>query len=372
MLRSGYREVKYQILILNTIILAAPNQYGYFTIYYNYAQYLSKEFRVIYVCFDQGEIKLIESENINVIYLSLEGNKFLRFIRYYQAIVRQYNSNLPAIIILKYYFFCSLLNLIIPRKNLILDIRTGYISEVRLKTFFFNLIIRTESFFSERIITLSESLRKKLKLRINKTTIIPLGADQTDSLPKEFNKLVLLYVGTLISRNIHQTVEGLSQFVKNERGNMEIKYHIVGGGNPAEIKKLNDTIARFNLNDIVYYEGPVYGEALQKFLVNCNIGISYIPLIKDYDCQPATKTIEYLMAGMPVIATNTYENSLMINNYNGVLINDTPEDFCSGLVNIFNQRNSFNSFNIRKSVEVYTWGNIVNTKLKPILFKYLK
>jgi glycosyltransferase involved in cell wall biosynthesis len=351
---------------LNTVILASPDQYGYFTIYYNYAKYLSKEFNIIYICFDQRENKF-ESENIKVIYLALGRNKIARILKYYQAIVRIFKSNSSAILILKYYFFSSFLNLFLPRKDLILDIRTGYISKTKIKTLFYNLIIRIEALAFKRVIVLSESLRKKLKLRIYKTTIIPLGADQVNYPPKEFNKLALLYIGTLTSRNIYQTVEGLSQFVKSSSKNIEIRYHIVGGGKPAEVKKLKDTIYHLNLQEIVHYEGQIYGENLKRLLMNCNIGVSYIPMIEDYDCQPATKTIEYLMAGMPVIATNTYENKVIVNENNGVLIKDTSEDFCIGLSTIYNKRNSFSSSEIRKSVASLTWENIINTNLKPYL-----
>lgn len=353
---------------MNTIILASPNQYGYFTIYYNYAKYLSREFKVIYICFDHGEIKFKESEKIKVVYVESGRNKIFRILKYYLAIVRIFKSNPSAKLILKYYFFSSLLNFFLPRKDLILDIRTGYTSVFRFKTFFFNSIIRIEAFPFKRIITLSESLRKKLKLKIKKTIIIPLGAAQIVSRPKVFDKLVLLYLGTLTSRNIDQTVEGLSQFIKNERKNMEIEYYIVGGGKPLEVKELNDTINNTDLQKTVHYEGQVYGEKLEWFFMNCNIGVSYIPMIRDYDCQPATKTIEYLMAGMPVIATETFENKKIISDYNGILIRDDPQSFAEGLSKIFSMKDDFNYEEITNSVKEYSFEHIIESKLKPLLF----
>jgi glycosyltransferase involved in cell wall biosynthesis len=353
---------------LNTVILASPNQYGYFTIYYNYAKYLSREFKVIYICFDQGEIKFKEQENIRVVYVESGRNKIIRILKYFKAIIRIFRKNSSSKLILKYYFFSSLLNLFIPRNDLILDIRTGYTSVVRFKTFFFNSIIRIEAFPFKRIITLSESLREKLMLQIKKTIIIPLGADQIVFQPKTFDKLILLYIGTLTSRNISQTVEGLSLFLKNIRKNIDIKYHIVGGGKPFEVKKLNDTINHFNLQRIVQYEGPVYGENLKRFFTNCNIGVSYIPMIKDYDCQPATKTIEYLMAGMPVIATETYENKKIISDYNGILIRDDPQSFAEGLNKIISIKDKFSYEEITNSVKEYSFEHIIESKLKPLLF----
>ena len=353
---------------MNTVILASPNQYGYFTIYYNYAKYLSRDFKVIYICFDQEEIKFNESENVKVVYVESGRNKILRILKYYRLIVRIFKTNSSSKLIMKYYFFSSLLNFCLPRKDIILDIRTGYTSVVRLKTLFFDSIIRIEAIPFKRIITISESLRKKLKLQISKTIIIPLGADQIVFQPKTFDKLVLLYIGTLTSRNISQTVEGLSLFLKNIRKNIDIKYHIVGGGKPFEVKKLNDTINHFNLQRIVQYEGPVYGENLKRFFTNCNIGVSYIPMIKDYDCQPATKTIEYLMAGMPVIATETYENKKIISDYNGILIRDDPQSFADGLRKIISGKYNYNYKEITDSVKEYSFEHIIESKLKPLLF----
>lgn len=353
---------------MDTIILASPNQFGYFTIYYNYAIYLSKEIKVIYLCFDQRENKFKERDNIKVIYVALSNNKIRNFFRYYQTIIRIFNSTSHPKLILKYYYFSFLLNLFIPRKDLILDIRTGYTSESAIKSWVINLIIRIESLFYKRIITLSESLRMKLSLQIEKTTIIPLGAVPVTTPFKRFEKLVLLYIGTLTSRNIPQTVVGLSQFVKNQGKGLEIKYYIVGGGKPEEVKKLKDTIDQFNLQEIVHYEGPVYGENLRKYFHECNIGISYIPMIRDYDCQPATKTVEYLMAGMPVLATETFENKKIISDVNGILIRDNPQSFAEGLKKIISEREKFNSSKITDSVKEHSYEFIIENKLKPLLF----
>jgi glycosyltransferase involved in cell wall biosynthesis len=353
---------------LDTIILASPNQYGYFTIYYNYAKYLSKEYKVIYICFDQGDTKFEPSENVRVVYVPLSNKKTYNILRYYREIIRTYNSRLPAKLILKYYFFSSFLNLFIPRKSLILDIRTGYISKTRIKTFFYNQIIRIEALAFKRVIVLSESLRKRLKLRNHKTTIVPLGANPETFSAKEFVKLKLLYVGTLTSRNIYQTVEGLFKYIKQNNNNLDITYHIVGGGKPAEVNKLKNTISHLNLQDIVHYEGQIYGDRLRIFFMNSNIGVSYIPMLDDYDCQPATKTIEYLMAGMPVIATETFENKSIISDYNGVLTKDDPQSFADGLKKIVSVKLKYDCKKISSSVNDYSFECIIDNKLKPLLY----
>jgi glycosyltransferase involved in cell wall biosynthesis len=83
-----------------------------------------------------------------------------------------------------------------------------------------------------------------------------------------------------------------------------------------------------------------------------------------YDVQPVTKTFEYLLSGMPVIATNTSENRKVINQGNGVLIGDTAEDFYTGLKTILKNRLFFDSVKIRNNSMEYTWYNIVDKNLK--------
>ena len=353
---------------MKTIILASPNQYGYFTIYYNYAKYLSGDSKVIYICFDQGETKFEASDNLSIIYLPLRRSKTENVLQYYREIIKAYRAEKAAIILLKYYLFSSTLNLFIPRKDLILDIRTGYTSRNELKTFFFDSIISIEAFFFKRVIVLSESLREKLSLRMKKVNIIPLAAEQNDYLPKKYDELNLLYVGTLISRNIYQTIEGLSLFVRQSARALPIRYYIVGGGKPDDVEKLKETIQRFKMEETVEYEGPVYGEQLKEYFRKCNIGVSYIPVIKDYDCQPATKTVEYMMAGMPVIATGTYENRKVITDWNGVLIDDNPESFEEGFRKAISVKDKFDSYRITNSVKDHSYEYIIEHKLKPLLF----
>lgn len=354
---------------MKTIILCSPNQYGYFTIYYNYAKYLSRDYKVICLCFDHGESKFEPHGNIKVIYIPLLKWKIKNVFNYYLGILKAYRAEQQAIIILKYYFFSSLLNLFISRKDLILDIRTGYISRFRLKTFLFNSIIKIETFPFKKVIILSDSLRERLSLAKRKIIIIPLASERIDYESKKFDELNLLYVGSLSSRNIHQTIEGLSLFIRQNTENYQVRYYIVGGGKIDEVAELKKTIHNLEMEGTVQYEGPVFGERIKEYFQKCNIGICYIPLIRDYDCQPATKTVEYMMAGMPVIATGTYENKKVITGWNGVLINDNPGSFEKGLGKLISMKDNFDSKRITESVKEYSFEYIIENKLKPLLVK---
>ena len=75
---------------------------------------------------------------------------------------------------------------------------------------------------------------------------------------------------------------------------------------------------------------------------------------------------------MPVIATSTYENSIIINEQNGVLIEDDSPSFYTGLVELHKKLTSYNSKNIKDSIKEHEWETVVRDRLMPILNKTIK
>jgi len=233
--------------------------------------------------------------------------------------------------------------------------------------------MRFDALFFPNISVISEGLRDVLKLKKQHTLILPLGADVISDQLHSFDRMDLIYVGTLSLRNIDQTIDGIAVFLsKHKELSKLLSYTIIGFGNEREEEEIKSCIKRTGLDDIVRFLGRKKYTDLTVYFDGRNVGVSYVPITPFYEYQPVTKLFEYLLSGMPVIATGTFENRLMVNEDNGVLINDSSEDFCNGLISIYNKRNSFNSSEIRKSAESYTWGNIVNTNLKPYLNKLIK
>src|SRR5690606_2773135 len=171
---------------------------------------------------------------------------------------------------------------------------------------------------------------------------------------------------TLNGRNIDQTILGLSNFMK-KHPNMKISYDIIGDGN--ELTQLTQLINDLELASIVKLHGRIPHIKLKPFFDNSNIGVSYIPITEYYEFQPPTKTFEYIMSGLPCIATRTNENKHLITHENGVLCNDTPESFANALETIDERSALYNSDRIRESLKEYSWKNIVDNKLKPLLNK---
>jgi glycosyltransferase involved in cell wall biosynthesis len=362
----AYMENKKNLLIINGA------QFGHSSGHYFYCKYLSESYTVNYICYDRG-LKRMDLKDVNVYYISFSGNKLIRSLRFIKDCIRYSYLKRPDIIIITYFNYCFLLGIFCCSKKTILDIRTGSLNRNRLLRSIENIVILFKSWFFNGIIILSDSLRKKLKINEKKCNIVPLGSEIYFAGDHSYNTLNLLYVGVFDDRNIGKTIDGLHLFLqRNTRNAIEITYTIIGFGSDIEIQKILDNISDYKMSDVVKYEGRKSLEELAPYFEKSNIGIVFVPQTPGYDYQPVTKLFEYTLSGMPVIATNTYENRLIVNKSNGVLINDSSEDFCIGLERIYNNRNSYNSSAIRKSVENNTWENIVNTNLKPYLLDLLR
>jgi glycosyltransferase involved in cell wall biosynthesis len=353
------------------LLIVNGSQFGHSSGHFFYSKFLINDFTLGYICYDRGLDRMV-LEGVNVNYVSFSGNKLVRVFRFIKECIKQSYFVKPDILFVTYFNLCFLLKLFCKYEKSVLDIRSGSLNKSRIFRGFENYFLLLQSLLFPRVVILSDSLRKKLYISRKKCNVVPLGSEIYFSGNHDFKTLDLLYVGSLDERNITKTILGLHLFRQlNESKSIDIHYTIIGFGSQAEILKILNSISAYNMVNIVKYEGRKNHEELAKYFMSANIGVAFVPQTPWYDCQPVTKLFEYMLSGMPVIATNTYENRLKVNIKNGVLINDTPEDFCNGLREIYLQRDSFDSFEIRKSAETNTWENIVNKNLNPYLKKLL-
>lgn len=347
------------------LLFVNQSQYGYHIDYVQYCNYLKEDFDITFLCWDYKK-KKIEESRIKIIYVSRSGNiikRNIRFIQYTLRIIKKYNF---ALVFIHFFRGASLIPLLNRNNQKIhLDIRTGSISQNKVNRFIYNTILQFESHFFKSISIISPGLRNKLCINKN-AYILPLGANPI-SVKRQFkHKLHLLYVGTLSNRRIEDTVEGIKLFLIDQP-KADIYYTIVGEGYKNEQEDLQNRIFQLGLQNHIELKGYVPHYELVMFYQVSNLGLSYIPITPYYEYQPATKTYEYLMAGMPVIATKTYENKQIINQSNGVLIKDTPISFAKGISKIYNNIDSFNSEDIKKSAADYEWSKIIQTMKRTIL-----
>ena len=127
------------------------------------------------------------------------------------------------------------------------------------------------------------------------------------------------------------------------------------------------SIIFYGIEKNVNFLGEIRKPLLNTFLLNSDIAVSFIPCILRYQNQPPTKTFEYLLSGIPVLATNTNENIKIIDKYNGILIDDNATSFLNGIEFYLKNRTLYNSEYIYFNSLQYSWLNIVKNKLLPII-----
>jgi glycosyltransferase involved in cell wall biosynthesis len=353
------------ILILLTV------QFGYHTDTYMYCKYLDKmKFNVSYICFDMNYPKVVPSE-IEVIYVRLNRNKILRYLAFIRRVKKELNSKRFHLIFHVHTKFTLLIRLCTLFKPVVLDIRSGDLSENKFIRLLKNMEISLAACLYPSVSVISEGLALKLGIRKKKLFILPLGGEIQTLPDKTFDSLRLLYVGTLDKRNIHETIYGVSDFM-NKNSSVEISYDIIGNGNDDSIYLISSAIKKTKLEGIINYYGRKTREELIPFLDRNNIGVVYIPQKEYYDFQPSTKLYESFLSGMPIIATNTFENRKEIRDNSGVLCEDNYISFSNALQTIYKKRNQFSSEEIKSSYKASSWENIVQRKVQPYFDKFIK
>ena len=351
---------------MKKLLIISQTQFGYHLDTYYYCKYLRDFFNITYICWDYNYVKL-NLANVKVKYISRKGTKIKRYLRFLFLTSKEIKRNPYDLCFIVYFRGCSILKIINPKEKIVLDIRTGCVGNKYYMRLFYNLLIKSESIFFQNITIISDGLVNLLKLDKERVHILPLGADVVSVNQKNFDSLNLLYVGKFNNRKIEKTIKGFERFYLKYKDEISIKYTIIGYAIEEAVNKLRKCIANSKSKNAISFVGKVPHNQLKDFFDTHNIGVSFIPIVEYYDCQPATKTFEYILSGMPTIATETTENKKVVNETNGILIKDNIQDFFEGLVKIYNNRKLYNSERIRETCKAYTWGNIILNNLKKYL-----
>jgi glycosyltransferase involved in cell wall biosynthesis len=339
------------------LLIISQVQFGYHIPNYIYCKYLKEDFEITFICWDFNKPK-IYMDGIKVIYVNRKDIFFIRAIRFILAVLNNIKSN-DHIIFITYFKFISTILKLIKRKNIfILDIRTGSVEKKQFSRIFYDTLMKLEIKFFKYKTILSKGLSDKMQIKSN-VYILPLGSDIISETKKTFDEINLFYVGTFFNRKIEDTIIGFSKFYHTYKDMIKMKYTIIGRSVNDEEQVIKKYIERMGVSHVVDVPGEMPYDNLKKYFDSNNIGVCYIPITDYYDNQPAIKVFEYLLSGMFVIATNTNENSAIINTKNGMLIQDNPESFYQGLVDFYNNRRQFDSDYIRDSSKIYSWNRIV-------------
>jgi glycosyltransferase involved in cell wall biosynthesis len=348
--------MKKKLFIIN------KKQFGYHIDTYKYTQYL-KDYDITYICFDVGRKKFNPGDT-NVVYVPWKGHKLNDARNFFKQIYKELKSySLSDLVLVRNFQLCFLVVFFNQNLTYLLDIRSVGVTGSAFDRAFYNLSTKINTYFFKHISVISDGLARQF--RLTNYYILPLGADIISQTNKVFSIPQALYVGTFDGRKISRAVKGYCIFLKNHEEFAEKSaLHLVGNGSPEEIAKVKKTIQQYDKSSNVTWHGYKTHEEVKYLFDKCNIGLSFIPLEKYYDDQPATKTFEYLLSGLACIATRTSENQKVIGQSNGVLCEDTPESVAQALEFIITHSGQYHSENIRASVRDFMWKHIVRGDLE--------
>ncbi|HUQ64678.1 MAG TPA: glycosyltransferase [Flavitalea sp.] len=361
------------------ILLVTTNQFGYLVDYHRYYTYLKKKGHdVKYVCLDSRRER-IEGNNPDIIYVPRVKNKVSKHYRFMKSIVeteKKYNFDR---IMIHVFPLVSLLSLFIDKNKIFLDIRTLSIHRKQYKRSFFDFLIRVASRVYTNTSSITDVAAKQLGLRHYK--LLPLGGayfgNQQNGMPEndvynhifENGYFIIIYVGTLYKRRIIECVQGFHAYMNKHPGT-KARFVIIGTSIKNELNEINAYIAHHSLQKMVFTLGYIPQARLSYFFNHSDCGIAYTPLTMPYPLQPTTKTYEYLVNGIPVIATATLDNIQMVENSKvpcGVIIKDNSEDIESAVGKILENSHLYNKADIAHEFNRFEWDNLFDVYLDDAL-----
>jgi glycosyltransferase involved in cell wall biosynthesis len=357
------------------ILLVTTNQFGYLIDYHRYYTYLKRKGHdVKFVCSDYRKER-IEGSNPDILYVPRVKNKVKKHLGFMKAIVdaeKQYNFDR---IMIHVFPLVSLLSLFINKEKIYLDIRTISIHRKQYKRSFFDFLIKIASRVYRHTSSITDVAAKRIGLRRYK--LLPLGGayfgNQQNGTPENdkykhiFNSgdFIFIYVGTLHKRRIIQCVQGFHAYIQNHPGT-KMRFVIIGTSSANELNEINAYIEEHNLQNTVHALGYIPQTRLSYFFNHSDCGFSYMPLTPSYRLQPNTKTYEYLVNGIPVIAVATLDNIQMIETSKvpcGLIIDDSPAEVERAISHIIDNKHLYKKEDIAREFNRFEWDNLFDVYL---------
>lgn len=219
----------------------------------------------------------------------------------------------PDIVHVFWRFGARVVPCIVGRRKCLLDIRTGSIDERQWRRRFENALLRLDCSFFRFAATLDEQLTKYLQIHVD--GYIPEGipqnilnnpdTNQRQEIRKEHgwhnDEIVGIYIGTAYLRHLDQLFEGWNSFRSKDT-----KIRLVVIGDAIRQKVLSNFVRTAN-NSITLHPN-ISPDKLWPLLRAADFGVAYVPKTPGFAYQQSTKILEYVAAGLPVLATNTPTN----------------------------------------------------------------
>lgn len=351
------------------LLIIQLDQFGYLTDTLKWCEHLGENYQIEVVCYDSKKNR-VNIPNVKVRYVQLSSNRIIHAFRFIITAVLKALFFSGKIVVVAFPH-CDVIKKLLPWKKLHLDIRTVSVSRNEEARQIYDKQLHEYGNLYDSVTVISDGVKERLQLP--NAQILPLGSDIISTKEKDYSCMNLLYVGTLKGRDIDKTIKGVDLFLK-KHPSVTLIYDIIGDapeekGTGKMSERYKDLVISLGLEKNVIIHGAKSYQELKPFIDKASYGVSFVPITPWYNVQPPTKTFEYAMSGLFVIATGTVCNKEIISNDNGFIIDDTPEDFMRALETIYSNWAKYDESKIRGSLMMYNWEYIVNRILKPLFDK---
>lgn len=167
---------------------------------------------------------------------------------------------------------------------------------------------------SDKVIFISHAVEKKYSQYFrdkNKLTVIYNGVSEenyyNDIKNKDYNgKIKIVFIGAIRKeKNQFELIKSINKLV-NEKKYNDIVVYIFGDGDQEYINSMKEYINNHNLNEYIIFKGKV--KNVKKYIRDSHIGV-----VCSKNEAFGRVTIEYMMGGITVIASNQGANTELIN-----------------------------------------------------------
>lgn len=183
---------------------------------------------------------------------------------------------------------------------------------------------------SNHIFVMIEESRDRLLamgVPIERITIVsntPIIQNTTVTTIHEGDELRIIYVGFVTKlRGIDLLISAIHQFVNSPEGGTNIRFDVIGKGE-AKVY-LEQMVARLNLNKHVTIHGWLEHDDAKRIMGAANIGALTYRFCSHWNNTIPNKIFDYMLKGLPVIATNIIPIVRILNSENCGLTTDDQD-----------------------------------------------
>ena len=174
----------------------------------------------------------------------------------------------------------------------------------------------------------------------------------------------LMYIGTVSqARGRDVMLEAIAIWAKRNsqfEQDYAVKLTIVGASKP-ELAYCQQRINDLNIAELVTVIGRVSGHEIPQYLAQADIGICLWEQNQWNEFNPPTKLFEYLVAGVPVLASNIRTHTRYIHNWkNGLIFDYDAADLAKAILKLCKQKSMIPAMKNQAVIsgEQYRWSKI--------------